>query len=256
MLCGHHPQIEEVPMKSVRSAALALLAAGALAQSAAACVTNADCDDLNVCTGVETCQAGVCVPGNNLVCDDANPCTTNTCNSSTGCAFLPSEGCMVAGRKIKLGSRGDLRLTVLAQPEIGGTSFPANFGPGDPVLHGATIRIFSNAGDTFDTILSMPHSNWHYMRTPGDNRGYKYKDLGHEYGPIKIALVRNGRPSKVKGGGAELGFSLNNDPNPVNVVLQLGDQQYCLSFGGIARFNPGRGFKSKRSDAPAACPFP
>lgn len=243
-------------MKSVRSAALALLAAGALAQSAAACVTSADCDDLDVCNGVETCQAGVCVPGGSLTCDDGNPCTTNACDSASGCFFPPSEGCMVAGRKIKLGTRGEPRITVQAEPEIGGAAFPANFGSGDPVVHGATLRVFSNNGDTFDSIVSMPHSNWHYIRTAGDNFGYKYKDLGHMYGPIKLALIRNGKPSKVKGSGAELGFSLNNDPNPVNVVLQLGDQQYCLSFGGIARFNPGNGFKSKRSDAPPACPFP
>jgi hypothetical protein len=237
-------------------ASLVVFAAVALAYPAAACVSSAECDDLDVCNGIETCQAGVCVPGGPLVCDDANACTTNVCDPIGGCMYTPSVGCMVAGRKIKMGARGDLRLTVQAEPEIAGTAFAANFGPGDPVIHGATLRVFSTAGDTFDAIYSMPHSNWHYVRNPGENAGYSYKDLPNQYGPIKLALIRNGKPSKLKGGGAALGFSLGGDPNPVNVVLQLGTQQYCLSYGGTARFNPGLGFKSKKSAAPTACPFP
>ena len=144
-------------MPSFRSAALAVFAVAALVQSAAACGSDAECDDLDVCNGVETCQAGVCVPGGNLVCDDMNPCTSNVCDALLGCTFPPSAGCMVAGRKIKMGSRGELRLTVQAEPEIAGVAFPANFGPGDPVLNGATIRLFSDAGDTFDSTASMPH---------------------------------------------------------------------------------------------------
>jgi len=242
-------------MKLLPSAAIALLIAAACVQPAAACVSNAECDDLNVCNGTETCQAGACVPGGNLTCDDGDACTTNICDPMLGCTYPPSAGCMIGGRKIKLGSRGELRITVQAEPEIA-ISSAANFGPGDPVLNGASMRVFSTTGDVFDATYVMPHSNWHYIRSPGENAGYKYQDLGHEYGPIKFALIRDGKPSKVKGGGFELGFSLNNDPNPVNVVLQLGSQQYCLSYGGIAKFNPGAGFKSKRSDPPAACPFP
>lgn len=243
-------------MTSLRRALLALFATTLLAGSALACTTNAECDDLDVCNGVETCQAGACVPGGPLVCDDGNACTTNGCDPIAGCIYPASEGCMVAGRKIKMGSRGDLRLTVQAEPEIAGAAFPANAGPGDPVLNGATLRVFSEVGDTFDATYSMPHSNWHYIRSAGENAGYKYQDLANQYGPIKFALIRNGKPSKLKGGGSALGFSLGGDPNPVNVVLQLGSQQYCLSFGGIARFNPSAGFKSKKSSAPPACPLP
>lgn len=241
----------------IQRAGLALVCVAALATGAAACVSNAECDDLDVCNGVETCQAGVCVPGGALTCDDENPCTSNVCDPLSGCTFPASVGCMVAGRKIKMGSRGDsLRLTIQAEPEIAGAAFPANFGPNDPVLNGATLRIFSEVGDTFDTTVSMPHSNWHYIRTAGENAGYKYQDLANQWGPIKFALFRNGKPSKIKGGGNELGFSLNGDPNPVKVVLQMGSQQYCLQYGGIAKWNPGSSYKSKKSTAPAACPFP
>ena len=117
---------------------------------------------------------------------------------------------------------------------LAGPAFAPNFGPGDPTIHGATLRVFSNNGDTFDATYSMPHSNWQYMRTPGENAGYSYKDLSNTYGPIKFALIRNGRPSKVKGGGPALGFSLGGDPNPVNVVLQLGTQLLAwLAVSGV-----------------------
>lgn len=243
-------------MKSFWSAAGALLLAAAVAQPAAACTTNADCSDGNLCNGVETCQAGVCVAGIPLVCDDGNACTTNVCDSSAGCAFLPSDGCMISGRRIKMGSRKDLRFTMQMEPDIAGPAFPPSLGSGDPVLNGATLRLFTNAGDMFDTTYSMPKANWHYIHLASDNDGYRYQDLQGVYGPIRYALIRNGKPSKLKGGGAALMFSLNQDPNPVNAVLQLGDKQFCVSFGGIAKYRPGIVFKAKKSAPPAACPFP
>lgn len=49
-------------------AALAALLAGVLlaAVPAAACITDAECDDGDVCTGVETCVTGACQPGTPL----------------------------------------------------------------------------------------------------------------------------------------------------------------------------------------------
>ncbi len=47
----------------------------------------ATCSDGNVCTVGDACLNAVCTPGAATVCDDANPCTTDTCNSKTGCVF-------------------------------------------------------------------------------------------------------------------------------------------------------------------------
>ena len=71
---------------------VALLAAGPL--PARACTTDAECDDGNVCNGAEYCQAGVCYSRTPLVCDDADPCTVNSCDPMLGCQFPPSAGCM------------------------------------------------------------------------------------------------------------------------------------------------------------------
>ena len=52
------------------------------------CSRNEDCDDLDVCNGVETCQASACVPGARLDCDDRNPCTSDNCDPVRGCFSL------------------------------------------------------------------------------------------------------------------------------------------------------------------------
>lgn len=58
-------------------------------------VTNNDslsCADEDVCNGLEGCVLGVCVPGSTLVCDDLNPCTDDSCESSVGCVFVNDDG--------------------------------------------------------------------------------------------------------------------------------------------------------------------
>src|SRR4029077_1560013 len=53
-------------------------------------VTNGtSCSDGNVCNGVETCQAGACVAGTALNCNDNNVCTTDTCDPVAGCQHTP-----------------------------------------------------------------------------------------------------------------------------------------------------------------------
>ena len=54
----------------------------------AGCTTSADCDDGNLCNGVETCDAGQCLAGTPLACTDGNPCTTDSCDALTGCQFV------------------------------------------------------------------------------------------------------------------------------------------------------------------------
>ena len=53
------------------------------------CSTNPDCDDGNACNGAETCVALTCQAGTPLVCNDGNPCTTDTCNQASGCVATP-----------------------------------------------------------------------------------------------------------------------------------------------------------------------
>jgi subtilisin-like proprotein convertase family protein len=67
----------------------------------AGCNTDADCQDGNLCNGVETCVLGVCAPGTPVNCDDGLFCTIDACAPGTGlCSHAPNlcsdgDGCTV-----------------------------------------------------------------------------------------------------------------------------------------------------------------
>ena len=49
------------------------------------------CADNDVCNGHEVCTGnGVCVSLGPLICDDNNPCTDDSCNPLSGCAYTPN----------------------------------------------------------------------------------------------------------------------------------------------------------------------
>ncbi|MBW2699752.1 MAG: hypothetical protein JRF33_02945 [Deltaproteobacteria bacterium] len=52
-----------------------------------ACAQDAECDDHNVCNGLETCEDGVCQAGTPPDCDDHNPCTLDGCDPDSGCRY-------------------------------------------------------------------------------------------------------------------------------------------------------------------------
>jgi Zn-dependent metalloprotease len=51
------------------------------------CIIDNDCDNGDLCDGVETCVGGACQPGTPLTCDDTNDCTDDSCVPATGCVF-------------------------------------------------------------------------------------------------------------------------------------------------------------------------
>ncbi len=58
-------------------------------------VAGTPCEDGNVCTVNDACQAGTCVgtPSVSGPCDDGNPCTSGDVCSSGTCAGVPIDGC-------------------------------------------------------------------------------------------------------------------------------------------------------------------
>jgi hypothetical protein len=222
--------------------------------SAQACTTDADCDDHNVCNGAETCQAGVCIAGVPISCNDNNPCTIDTCDPVAGCTFTPANGCLLSGKLLRIQTGKLPRMTVQTGQDMVGLAFPANNTADDPVVNAATLRVFS-AGN-FDATYPMPTSNWSYLGAPGANGGYVYSDKANVHGPITLCAIRPGRKNKIKGRGPGLIFSLAMDPDPVQVVLHFGlsGRQYCLTFGGRPDFLPGARFTAMAAPPPAACP--
>jgi hypothetical protein len=64
--------------------------AATIAVAAPQCLSDGQCNDDNPCNGIETCRSGSCVAGTPLNCDDANPCTADTCNPMAGCQHTPA----------------------------------------------------------------------------------------------------------------------------------------------------------------------
>ena len=61
-------------------------------------VAGRSCSDGNVCNGAEVCDgSGVCQPGTSLNCSDSNPCTTDTCDTVSGCQHANLTGGGIAG---------------------------------------------------------------------------------------------------------------------------------------------------------------
>jgi hypothetical protein len=51
-------------------------------------LSNVGCDDADACTAGDLCVKGECV-GDAVTCNDANPCTSDTCVPAVGCVFPP-----------------------------------------------------------------------------------------------------------------------------------------------------------------------
>ncbi len=60
--------------------------AGGLCQHAALV---GPCSDLNPCTSGDVCQADICLPGAVTICTDGIACTADSCNPKSGCVFTP-----------------------------------------------------------------------------------------------------------------------------------------------------------------------
>ena len=52
---------------------------------------DAPCDDGDLCTLDDYCEAGLCQHGPEKDCVDGNPCTDDSCDPGSGCAYLPNQ---------------------------------------------------------------------------------------------------------------------------------------------------------------------
>jgi len=57
------------------------------------CQNDEQCADLNLCNGVELCEAGTCAAGTPLDCADDEVCTDDLCDPLLGCMIKPLPGC-------------------------------------------------------------------------------------------------------------------------------------------------------------------
>src|SRR5262249_54683472 len=135
----------------------------------------------------------------------------------------------------------------------------AEGGPGDPVLHGATLRMGSAAGNSFDGSYDLPASNWSYLGRPGSRTGYRYRALRSATATtapaIQTVMLKPGKLLKITGKGAALSIDLTQEPEPVDLRLRIGDYLFCMRFGGKTKFSDGKRFTAINAPAPRRCPI-
>jgi subtilisin-like proprotein convertase family protein len=70
-------------------------ASGAVFGTFGICQANPDCNDGNLCNGVETCDTGSgnCLPGTPITCNDGDQCTLDQCAPATGTCSFPPNPC-------------------------------------------------------------------------------------------------------------------------------------------------------------------
>jgi hypothetical protein len=171
--------------------------------------------------------------------------TTTSTTLTTGCELLTGKKLLL---KAKAGSdkRGLNLLSADASITLGG----GNGGADDPVTAGGTLRVVTTAGDGFDDTYDLPAARWGYVKKEGANRGYKFRRTN----PFKSILIQPGKRLKIVANGVGLGHTLGADPEPVDVVLRIGDHCYCLRFGGESTFKADKKWLAKSAPAPAGCP--
>jgi hypothetical protein len=176
--------------------------------------------------------------------------TSSSVTSTTSTTTLPPSGEPLAGKKLQLATRaGHPEKTKLALVSGGGVTLgDGNGGADDPVVHGGALTISSDAGG-FSTTIPLAGA-WKYVGKAGQGKGYKWKS---RTAPIRSVVVKNTKLA-IKGRGADLGFDLDDDPNPVRIELAIGAHAYCLEFGGAPKFKAGKVYRAKGATAPASCP--
>ena len=216
--------------------------------------SGSSCSDGNACTSGDSCDgAGHCAAGAPVVCDDSDPCTTDTCVPSTGCAFnsAPRGGCRTAGKAILLlksnvtTSKDKLVWKWLKGQQTQFSDF-GNLGtPSGTTAY--TLCVYSGTAEALAVTIPDSSTKWHVI---GASKGYKYKDPSRTADGIQTALLKAGANGKakaqLKGKGSNLpGVTL---PLTLPVTAQLVNSQnnicYTTVFNSFKKNVPAQ-FKAK-----------
>lgn len=216
-----------------------LLAAGAV-PTHAACTVAADCDDGNNCT-TDVCNAGTCEHTHQVAC---GPVVSVPVPVAKLQFRIPPPNPTNKGVKF-----------LIRDAVINLGNLPLATGPSDPTFVGGSVRFVSTAAG-FDETYPLPFEHWEYFPqfSGTEYRGYQYKDVQGQVGPVGYVKLKGDNITKLKAKGA-MGFNLSTNPQPVTIVLTLGNHRYCAEVGGARwLYKTGTLWWGKGSLAPAACP--
>jgi len=130
---------------------------------------------------------------------------------------------------------------------------------GDPMLHGATLRVYNSNGSGEQVTVALPAASW--LPSSG---GYRFK--GPSSGPVQRVTVKSGLV-KIKAGKSGWDYTLDEpEQGRIAVRLALGTAvEWCAEGAAKLKGTPPSSDKFDRVDkfqadknvaAPAGCPVP
>jgi cysteine-rich repeat protein len=185
------------------------------------------CDDLNPCTGPDTCQAGTCQAGppTGAACDDGNPCTgPDACVGSTCAGSFPLPSCIapdVPGRAfVQLTDQEPSERDAVLWRWIRGTTLKEAFG--DPVATTSYMLCVHDAVDgSLMTLAVPPGSGWREKAS-----GFVYTDAAAAADGVRRIVLKAGTGNAkilVRGTGLGVGMTdLSALDLPLTVQLTNG----------------------------------
>jgi hypothetical protein len=252
---------------SIRSAAMAGLLMLLSAVPVAACVTNQDCDDGNLCTtdscagGTcsyqnnalpcsdgnactvgDTCGNGMCGSGSPMNCTDGNPCTDDICDSDLGCLHAANSAACSDGNSCTSNDVCNGEVCVGGNKASGCTAcqavadIPADGG----VFVGATSGTSSLAG-TCASTGSAPERVYRWI--PANSGPAQIQTCGTGTSYDTVVSLRQGTCTGTEGtcnddtvgcGVADGSANASKHGSRINPVLTAGQTYYIVvdGYGG------------------------
>jgi hypothetical protein len=217
-------------------------------------------DDTTVAAACPSPQNNAGAVGGYGACTDPTTTTTTTVTTTstsvTTTTAPPTVPELLPGKKldlrVKAGKPEKSKLFIASQKDEALTLGRGPGSPDDPRQYGGTLLVTSSSpGGAFTDVYPLDSSagGWSASEKKGEITGFVFKSGG----PITSVRIKAGKTLVVKGTGADLALDLGDDPNPVAVVLTIGEHRYCLGFGGKAKFTADKRYKATKAPAPSAC---
>jgi len=158
---------------------------------------------------------------------------------------------MLSGKRLLLKSGATKQAMQLVSKDTGFTLGDGAASGDDPTVSGGSLRLRWSVGSVpaFEQTYELPAASWRAIGKEGPPKGYRLLATP----PFTQVLVKPGKTLKIVGSGS-FGFSLEAEPDFVDVVLTLGNLRYCMTFGGEATFAPGRKYVAKDAPVTSLCP--
>jgi PKD repeat protein len=118
------------------------------------------------------------------------------------------------------------------------------------LAEGGSLRLVAVGGDGFDVQLPLPASGWKAIRKKHPEKGIRFRGTGG----VRSVIIKPGKQLVVKGAGADLAFTLVEEPETVQAQVAIGDRRMCLAFPRPGKFVAEKQLVRVRAAQAPSCP--